>query len=135
MSKKTKQSKRVKPSLRALQSELRELMLTDPDAVEKRLDELALTDPESALNIGENIGFYEPDVYLGNGVYCTANAIMPDESAEYNYAAIPPWVHAVAAAMISGDWSAVADFCEPLEPPASAAAPGRLDATPGHAGG
>lgn len=79
--KKAKRTKKMKPSLYALQSELQKLMLTDPAAVEKRLDELAHTDPESACSIGEHIGFFEPDpgvIDLGNGVYCTANAIIPD---------------------------------------------------------
>ena len=76
--KKRHRTGKLKPSMYKLQSELRELMKTDETAVLNRLIELAETDPKSADKIGENIGIFMPEadvVSLGNGVFCTANAI------------------------------------------------------------
>ena len=76
-----KKQKPLKPSLIVLRNELRKQLLSDPDGVEARLDELALTDRKAALRIADDIGFFDTDgdtVDLGNGIFCTANAIIPE---------------------------------------------------------
>lgn len=79
MKHKKKRPSRLKPSMFALQSELRKMMVTNPEEVERRLDELALTDAVSACIIGETLGIFEPEeeIELAPGVYGSANLYIP----------------------------------------------------------